>query len=403
MNRTLLKRSLGSAAVLLSVAALGGAGVALGASLDTTPTDTPPTTESVASRRRSTESTADSTAASTEGTTTDSPTTESVPTSTDTTGTDTTNQTATEPTGTTNSNTTQNTADPGPQDTSQQTSLPATTSTTPTQTTPCQTPTNAGLSCGNNAATQIAVVTQNCNSVSNAAGALQIHITDTEGGELADKVVANSVCLNYSQIYQIVHQFCINCQLVVQNFYSTTNNTNNSSATYVQGWTGPIYLGYCMPKDRPVMRGDGTVGWLVVLLRGQPDTDPVYKGATPAVYDVKNGYVCQGTGSAPIPAAFTLTVPASLIGQFVNLCLQPSDPKAKPVCHSVKIDGSASVTLPVAANVAVSVTKKPLAINKPLKPLTKKQLSALAKRYNKLAHPPKRKQTAAPTKKAVKR
>jgi hypothetical protein len=258
------------------------------------------------------------------------------------------------------------------------------------QTQPCQTPRNPGVTCGNNAATQVALVTQNCNATSNGGGPLKVDIKDENGTPVSSQLVGASVCLNYSQVYQIVQQLCVECQLVVQNFYSTTNNntTNTTNQTVATGWTGPIYLGYCMPKDHPVMRGDGTVGWLVVLLKGQPDTDPVYKGATLAPYDPKLGYTCPGTASAPVPAAFTFTVPAALVGQYMNLCIQPSDPKAKPNCHSVKIDGTATVTLPVAANMAVSVTKNPASVMKPLKRLTKKQLAALASRYNKLTKKP---------------
>jgi hypothetical protein len=303
-----------------------------------------------------------------------------------------TDQTVTDTTpNTTTSETNGNTTAPG-QTTGQNTTG---TGTGPTQTVPCVQglPTVVAPTCGNNASTQIAVVTQNCtsvasNSLNTQGGDIKIDISEN-GVPVDSKIVANSLCLNYAQIFQIVQQLCINCQLVVQNFYSSST----TNQTIANGWQGPIYLGYCMPKDRPVLRGDGTTGWLVIL---QPDADPIYRGATPAPYDAKLGYICAGTGSAPVPAAFTLTVPASLIGQFVNLCIQPSDPTAKPICHSVKIDGSASVTLPLSANLAVSVTKKPLALTKPLKPLSKKQLKALAARYSKLG----RKTTVKTTTKA---
>jgi hypothetical protein len=164
-----------------------------------------------------------------------------------------------------------------------------------------------------------------------------------------------SICLNYSQITQIVQQICVNCTLVVQNYYSTTNN----STTIVNGWAGPRFVGYCMPADRPRQRGDGTVGWLVFIGEGRPEWDPEYKGATRAPFDPVAGYTCPGTASAAVPNTFTLTVPAAFIGQFVNLCLQPSDPTAKPICHSVQIDGSSKLTIPVKSNITASVTKKP--------------------------------------------
>lgn len=44
---------------------------------------------------------------------------------------------------------------------------------------------------------------------------------------------------------------------------------------------GPSRALYCMSHD--VMRADGTSGQAVDLLYGQPDTDPAYVGALPAV------------------------------------------------------------------------------------------------------------------------
>jgi hypothetical protein len=201
------------------------------------------------------------------------------------------------------------------------------------------------------------VVTQNCKSDATvAATGLTIQILNPDGSVAKTVGIDNqSICLNYSQITQIVHQICVNCTLVVQNYYSTTNN----SQTVVAGWTGPRYVGYCMPADRPRERGDGTVGWLVFIEEGRPGWDPVYKGATRAPFDQANGYTCPGTASAAVPNTFTLTVPAAFIGQFVNLCLQPADPKAKPMCHSVKIDGSSKFTIPVSSNVTASISPKP--------------------------------------------
>jgi hypothetical protein len=215
------------------------------------------------------------------------------------------------------------------------------------------------VTCGNNAATQLAVVTQNCKSDATVAtSGLQIQILNADGSVAKSVGIDNrSICLNYSQITQIVQQICVNCTLVVQNYYSTTNQ----SQTIVNGWTGPRYVGYCMPADRPVERGDGTVGWLVFVDEGRPDWDPLYRGASRAPFDRVNGYACPGTASAAVPNTFTLTVPAAFIGQFVNLCLQPADPKAKPICHSVKIDGSSRFAIPVSSNITASITKTPKA------------------------------------------
>jgi hypothetical protein len=239
-------------------------------------------------------------------------------------------------------------------------SPPATGGTTgQTETQPCQTPTNPGVTCGNNAATQLAVVTQNCTSDATVATAgLKIEILNADGSVAKAVGIDNkSICLNYSQITQIVQQICVNCTLVVQNYYSTTNQTTNQMI--VNGWTGPRYVGYCMPADRPRPRGDGTVGWLVFIEDGRPGWDPVYAGAKRASFDPVGGYSCPGMLSAAVPNTFTLTVPAAFIGRFVNLCLQPDGPVAKPICHSVQIDASSKITIPVRSNVTASVTRTP--------------------------------------------
>jgi hypothetical protein len=79
------------------------------------------------------------------------------------------------------------------------------------------------------------------------------------------------------------------------------------------------------------------------------------------MFDPAGGYSCPGTGSAAAPNTFTLTVPAAFIGQYINLCLQPTDPKAKPICHSVQIDNSSKLTIPVSSNITASVTPTPKA------------------------------------------
>jgi hypothetical protein len=246
-----------------------------------------------------------------------------------------------------------------PQTTPAPPTSPGGTTTAATQTQPCQTPTNPGVTCGNNAATQLAVVTQQCQSEANVStSGLTIQIVNADGSIAKTTGIANeSICLNYAAITQIVRQICVNCTLVVQNYYSKTV----TEQTIVNGWTGPRYVGYCMPANRPVERGDGTVGWLVFLEQGRPGWDPQYRGATPAPFDGGAGYSCPGTASAAVPNTFTLTVPAAFIGQYINLCLQPTDPQAKPVCHSVQIDNSSKLTIPVSSNITATVTRTPKA------------------------------------------
>ena len=54
---------------------------------------------------------------------------------------------------------------------------------------------------------------------------------------------------------------------------------------------------------------------------------------------------------------FTLTVPASFVGQILRLCLQPARAGAKTLCHSIRIDLGATISVPVASNVVASVVK----------------------------------------------
>jgi hypothetical protein len=124
------------------------------------------------------------------------------------------------------------------------------------------------------------------------------------------------------------------------------------------------------------MRGDGTVGWLVFLPPVQAQSDPLYAGATRANFDPAQGFVCAGVAAPALAATFTLTVPASLIGQFINLCLQPSQANAKPLCHSIKIDNAATVTIPVTSNIAATVSKTPISKSK-----SRAQISAASKSF----------------------
>jgi hypothetical protein len=106
----------------------------------------------------------------------------------------------------------------------------------------------------------------------------------------------------------------------------------------------------------PVLRPDGTVGTLLYLGEGQPSWDATYATAIPASYVPGVGMTCPNGGSATSVPTFTLTVPASFIGQFVNLCIQPPDARLAPLCHSVRIDTGATISVPVTANIRATVT-----------------------------------------------
>ncbi len=77
---------------------------------------------------------------------------------------------------------------------------------------------------------------------------------------------------------------------------------------------------------------------------------------------------------------FTLTVPASFIGQSVNLCIQPTNPAAKPICHSIRIDTGATISVPVTTNVVAKVVKAKL--SKKNKPKPRKQIAKASKAFS---------------------
>jgi hypothetical protein len=111
-----------------------------------------------------------------------------------------------------------------------------------------------------------------------------------------------------------------------------------------------------MPQ--PVLRGDGTRGTMVDLEYGQPYVDPTYAGAVLATYTSGVGYTCPNTGTDDLGShapVFTLTVPASFIGQWLNLCIQPTSTAQRTKCHAIRIDNGATVTIPVTSNVAATV------------------------------------------------
>jgi hypothetical protein len=114
---------------------------------------------------------------------------------------------------------------------------------------------------------------------------------------------------------------------------------------------------YCMPQ--PVLRSDGTRGTMVDLEYGQPYVDPTYAGAVLSTYTSGIGYTCPNTGTDDLGShapVFTLTVPASFIGQWLNLCIHPTSAAQPTKCHAIRIDNGATVTIPVTTNVAATVT-----------------------------------------------
>jgi hypothetical protein len=106
------------------------------------------------------------------------------------------------------------------------------------------------------------------------------------------------------------------------------------------------------------VRPDGTTGTLLYLPVGEAQRDQAYAGAIPATFIPGVGMRCP-TGSTvalKVPV-FTLTVPASFVGQYLRLCLAPAEPLAKPLCRSIRIDLGATIAVPIASNVSATVLK----------------------------------------------
>lgn len=254
---------------------------------------------------------------------------------------------------------------------------PATTSpSSPPPTAPCDT---TQLTCGNNAATQIAVVSQNCVAASSDP-LISVAVTTVAGAPVNNFTIANvTTCLNVANITQVVQQFCLGCAIVVvppppppPPFVPAPAAAATHTAPPPP--PPPARAGYCLPE--PMLRSDGTWGRFVDLEAGQPLHDPKFAKAVAATYTAGVGFSCADGSRATGPAVptFTLTVPASFVGQFVDLCIQPSDPAQKPVCHAVKIDDGATISIPVASNVAATV-KSAKATNA-TKAKSKKQIAA---------------------------
>lgn len=239
------------------------------------------------------------------------------------------------------------------------TTTPAATGQTTTQaaapqSAPQTTPTAAcgagTVSCGNNAATQIAVVYQNCNAATSNSS-IDVQVTTLSGAPVNNFTIGNvTTCMNELSITQVVQQFCLGCTVIVMpppRVQTVTTTVTNDV--------------YETPKPRAFYCTDGDVRSMVQLDLGQPDWDPQFKGAVLAVIDAAGELSCPGsTDVAPTTPTFTLTVPASLIGQWVNLCIQQANPKAKPQCHSIRLDGATTVSIPMTSNVAATVTKSPV-------------------------------------------
>ena len=341
-------RLLAFLAVLVLLASGLYVGLATGADGDGTPTSTTTTTAP------STTSTTDPT---TTTTTTTAPTTTTEPV--------TTNSTTTAPqvettitAGPILNTTTQAAAGPpetvtvtGPTTT---VTAPTTTTTSTVPTAPCDT---TAITCGNNAATQVALVSQTCNA-SSAGTILSVQVQTLAGDPVNNVTIAPTTsCLNIAQITQIVEQYCVGCTVIIVPppppvIYVPVPGTNTvTTQTVVQQLVTPSTRveAYCLPHPAVGQKA------LLYLPVGTPQRDSRYTGAIPATFVPGIGMKCPGpvsTIASRVPM-FTLTVPASFVGHSLRLCLQAK----KVLCHTVKISLGASVSIPVSSNVVASVVK----------------------------------------------
>jgi hypothetical protein len=274
----------------------------------------------------------------------------------------------------------------------------ATTTVAAPPTAPCDT---TQITCGNNASTQVAIVSQTC-FASSQNTTLNVQI-QTLGGAPVNNVAISpqTSCLNTLQITQIVEQYCVGCTVIVipppppviyvpvpgtDTINSVTTNSVTNSVTTVETQAPPPpvrLLAYCMPK--PVLRPNGTTGNLIYLPIGEPQRNPTYGPAVPATFVPGIGMQCPETTGTTVSThvpVFTLTVPASFVGQFVKLCLQPASTTAKPLCHSIRIDLGATISVPVTANVVASVVKGKAKNLKGQKSKSKQQISAAANAFS---------------------
>ena len=244
---------------------------------------------------------------------------------------------------------------------------PTTTTVAAPPTAPCDT---TQLTCGNNASTQVAIVTQTC-TASSQNTTLNVNVETLSGAPVNNVVISPTTsCLNDVEITQLVEQYCLGCTVIVippppPVIYVPEPGTVTvvqvpSTTTVVEQQTSappPVrVMAYCLPH--PVVRPDGTTGTLLYLPIGEPQRDETYAGAIPATFIPGVGMRCA-TGSTvalKVPV-FTLTVPASFVGQYLRLCLAPAEPSAKPLCRSIRIDLGATIAVPIAANVSATVLK----------------------------------------------
>jgi hypothetical protein len=209
-------------------------------------------------------------------------------------------------------------------------------------------------------------VSQTC-TASSANTTINMQIQTLSGSPVNNVTISPTTsCLNTIQITQLVEQYCVGCTVIVippppptpPVIYVPEPGTNTVTVVNNPAPLPPVRVqAYCMPH--PIVRPDGTTGSLLYLPLGEPQRNPAYAAAIPALYTPGVGMKCPAASGATSPKVpmFTLTVPASFVGQVIRLCLQPTKAGTKPLCHSIRIDLGATIAVPVVSNVVANVVK----------------------------------------------
>ena len=269
-----------------------------------------------------------------------------------------------------------------------------TTPTTPTA--PCDT---TEITCGNNASTELAMVSQVC-STSSDFTTLNVNITTAMGAPINTvNIEPMTSCLNELAITQIVEQYCEGCSIIVipppapviyvpvpgTNTVTVEEGTTSYTTTVVNNITTPVevptptagtntnkLIAYCLAA--PVVQATGRPSSLVYLPVGQA-LNGSYKGAAPASYKTGKGMTCSGTetlSDTSFVPMFTLTVPKSFVDEGLRLCASPVNPGGKTLCRTLKINAGATLSIPITSNISAKV----LQTVKAVPPKSKKQIAA---------------------------
>ena len=171
-----------------------------------------------------------------------------------------------------------------------------------------------------------------------------------------------TTCLNTLQITQIVEQYCLGCTVIVipppppppPVIYVPEPGTNTITVVQTPASPPPVrVMAYCMPH--PVVRADGSTGNLIYLPVGEPQRDKPTGRSSRDLRSRCRDEVPDHDDRARDRAGVHVDRSRQLRRADLRLCLQPARAGAKSLCHSIRIDLGATITVPVASNVLASV------------------------------------------------